>query len=374
MFIETHILQNFAPSNLNRDDTNNPKECEFGGVRRARISSQCIKRAIRCEPVFEQTTAVDNGTRTRLLARHLTDALKKAGKAEDDAASVADNFSARFVGALDKNRRTNVLIYLSAEEKQQIVDALLERWEEVQDAKHDFKGIIKEIEKAVKNRTSAPDIALFGRMLAENPNINLEAACQVAHALSTHRATMEMDFFTAVDDLQGVLESEDRETGSAMMGITGFYSACFYRYARIDWGQLLKNLDGDTALARSTVKGFLLALVLAVPTGKQSSFAAQNPPGFLLGVLRMDGKSWSLANAFERPVRAAADSGLLSPSIAALDKHWGRLSQVYGSAAAPLKTAALAVDQEAPVEHLAEAMVDNLDAWVGAIVENLPKE
>jgi|YelNatPaOPRAMG01_1025707.scaffolds.fasta_scaffold02665_15 CRISPR system Cascade subunit CasC len=371
MFVEVHMLQNFAPSNLNRDDTGNPKDSEFGGVRRARISSQCIKRAIRLHPVFARTTEVEPATRTRWITRLIVKPLIAAGKPAEQAQSVAETFATQYCKMDSKEKsRSSVLLYLSASEIQAITQALLRQWDnivaEIKENKGPLvEGMAKELFKAIKDRTSAPDIALFGRMLAEKPELNIDAACQVAHALSTHRVNMEMDFYTAVDDL-----STDEETGAGMMGVTGFNSACFYRYARVDWEQLLANLGGDAALARKTVEGFLRAAVLAIPTGKQNSFAAQNMPDFLLGVARDDGQSWSLANAFETPVRPARDGGLMAASIEKLDAYWGSLAQKFGQDG--LEPVVLAVPPDAPLTHLRAAAVPNLDTWVTRLVNRLP--
>jgi CRISPR system Cascade subunit CasC len=364
MFVEVHMIQSFAPANLNRDDTNNPKDCEFGGTRRARISSQCLKRAIRLSPVFAETTGVDVGMRTKWLVDLLRKQLVAAGKTEDEATEILAAFVPEFASKLERNsEKTAVLIYLSQAEVDSIVQTLLDRWD---DLPGDSKKVAKDLVKAHKGQTSAPDIALFGRMLAEQPELGLDAACQVAHALSTHRVTMEMDFYTAVDDL-----NPEDTAGAGMMGFTGFDSACFYRYARIDWKQLMDNLNGDADLARRTVEGFLRAAVAAVPSGKQNTFAANNPPGFLLTVVRQDGMGWSLANAFERPVYARGDSGLVAPSVEALDAYWGRLCQVY-STGTLVCTAALALDADLSLEHLAEDLVGTLDAWVSAVTQALP--
>lgn len=332
MFIELHMIQNFAPSNLNRDDTNNPKDCEFGGARRARISSQCIKRAMRTTPVFAKTTGSDTSTRTRWISRMLCKALTDRGESESDSETVAVRFADAYAQKMDKNKegRTTILTYISPEELQEIAQLTLDNWDTIipktKAADKMLGGIAKQILKKYKI-TSAPDIALFGRMLAIKPNTKiLNAACQVAHALSTHRVTMEMDFYTAVDDL-----ATGEETGAAMMGFTGYNSACFYRYARIDWDQLVQNLNDDADLAARTVEGFMRAAIEAVPSGKQNAFAAYNPPGFMLAVVREDGMGWSLVNAFEKPVRPYRNSGLVAPSVKALDTYWGRLTQVYGA-------------------------------------------
>lgn len=368
MFVELHVIQSFAPANLNRDDTNNPKDCEFGGVRRARISSQCIKRAIRLSPVFAETTGVEVGARTKwLIERCLRPPLVAAGKAEEQVTEILTAFVPEFASKLDaksgENHKTAVLLYLSQAEVDSIAQALLNNWESLPgDAKKLARALVKEH----KGQTSAPDIALFGRMLAEQPELGLDAACQVAHAISTHRVTMEMDFYTAVDDLK-----TDDTAGAGMMGFTAFDSACFYRYARVDWGQLVKNLNDDADLARRTVEGFLRALVAAVPSGKQNAFAANNPPSFLLAVVRQDGMGWSLVNAFERPVRPHRDSGLITPSVAALDTYWSRLCQVYGTGTL-VRTAALALDSDLTLERLADAQVEDLEAWIEAVTGALP--
>ncbi len=375
MFIELHIIQNFAPSNLNRDDTGNPKEAEFGGVRRARISSQAFKRAIRTEPIFAETTKVEPGVRTRLLARKLTEKLMAAGKSEEDAQAVALAFAEAFSGKMDHDR-TSVLIYLSPEEIQQMADLLTSHWEAIMAAlaapedkktKKDnpLPNLVKDFLKQTKNRTSAPDIALFGRMLADKPELNLDAASQVAHALSTHRVNMEIDFFTAVDDLQ-----REEETGAGMMGVIGYNSATYYRYARIDWNQLVKNLDGNVDLARRTVKGFLLAALRAIPTGKQNSFAAQNPPSFALAVTRNDGMSWSLVNAFEKPVRPDRDGGYVAPSVQALERYWTRLSQFYGKEG--VTPHVLNVDG-VELGDLPNAQKGNVQEWINSILGALPE-
>ena len=369
MFIELHMIQSFAPSNLNRDDTNNPKDCEFGGVRRARISSQCIKRAIRTSPVFAQATEVGIGTRTKRLLQRLRWRLTEAGKSKEEATQVLTSFVPQYASKLDSRdedvKKTAVLLYVGDEEMDRIAETILENWDQLSDDKA-VKKLAGQLVKAHKGHTSAPDIALFGRMLAEKPALNLDAACQVAHAISTHPVTMEMDFYTAVDDL-----APDEETGAGMMGFTGFNSACFYRYARIDWNQLVHNLNADEGLARRTVEAFLRAAIAAVPTGKQNAFAAHNPPDFLLAVVREDGMGWSMANAFEKPVRAGRSSGLVAPSVDALDAYWGRLSHVYATDTLA-SVAALPLNPDISLDHLANHQVDNQQAWIAAVTGALP--
>lgn len=369
MFIELHMLQNFAPSNLNRDDTNNPKDCTFGGVRRARISSQCIKRAIRLHPIFEKTTEVPPAERTRFLARALAKALERSGKGEDDSRLAASNFVGALLGGMDSKNpsRSKVLFFVSDEEKKALAQLILDHWDDA------LSGMIKKDSDAIKaykkqfsDRTSAPGVAMFGRMLADDPQLSMDAACQVAHAISTHRVNMEFDFFTAVDDLQ------DRdETGAGMMGITGFNAATYYRYARIDFEQLVENLGGDLQLARKSVEGFLRAAAHAVPTGKQNSFAAQNPPSFLLAVTRKDGISWSLANAFEKAVYPKGDQSVLEASAHALDAYWGDLIDFYGDG--PKASVGL-IGTLASLDNLGKNIIPNFEDWIDQTLDALPKE
>lgn len=381
MFIELHLIQNFAPANLNRDDTNNPKDCEFGGHRRARISSQAFKRAIRQEPAFFKTTAVDNGERSKRMTQPIVEKLVAAGKSEDDAKLVANEMVAAYYSKKEKMddkkpERTLFLVYFAQSEIERLVKATLEQWDEALKTAREGKPMAKFVKQIVddtKKRTSAPDIALFGRMLADKTELNIDAACQVAHAISTHRVNMEMDFYTAVDELQKA--DEDEGAGAGMMGFTNFNSSCFYRYACIHFDQLVENLGKDTDLARRTVEGFLRAAIDAIPTGKQNSFAAQNPTSLAVALVREDGKSWNLANAFEEPVRARRETGIIVPSIEALDSYWSELTRRRDDA--QFKAVAVWTDSakhELALNGLAGYHKPKLSAWVETINAALPKE
>lgn len=365
MIIELHLIQNFAPSNLNRDDTNNPKDCEFGGVRRARISSQCLKRAIRHHPKFAAITGIEPSMRTRLIVKELSQSLVARGLGKEEANALAETFAKHYSSknektALDKGR-TSILLFLSHAELNEIADYLKEK-----PTPEQIKKFAEDFAKSNKNRPSAPDIAMFGRMLADRPDTNVDAACQVAHAISTHRVTMDIDFFTAMDDLQA-----QEETGAGMMGVTAFNSACFYRYAAIDFDQLVANLNGDTGMALKTVEAFLYASTLAIPSGKQNSFAAQNPPDLVLVVLRGEKQGWSLANAFEKPVHATGQQSLTHASIAALDTYWKHLNHFYGETP---QCFVATLDAEAPLEELKTASRPDFASLTKAVIEALRKE
>ncbi len=169
------------------------------------------------------------------------------------------------------------------------------------------------------------DIALFGRMLAVMPEKNQNAACQVAHAISTHAVEREFDFYTAVDDLK----PEDT-AGADMIGTVEFNSACYYRYAVVDWEKLVENLQDDTDLAAKGLRAFLQGFVEAEPTGKQNSFAAHNPTEFVAISVRRNTAPRNLANAFETAIRVKRDESLTRKSAEALATKASELQAAYG--------------------------------------------
>lgn len=375
MKVELHIIQNFAPSCLNRDDTNTPKDCEFGGERRARISSQCLKRAIRQQPIFQHILAQELAKRTKLIAPRLKGTLPqdKQNAPESDAIvkGIIANLSA-FDGSSDK---TKVLLFIGEDEIQRMRDIILKEWDNLVDAhRRDSKGkgeaLAAECKKAMKGfeRTTprSPDIGLFGRMLAENPGYNIDAACQVAHAISTNRVAMELDFYTAVDDLQ-----PEGETGAGMMGVVGYNSSCFYRYALVDIVQLRENLGGDRELAERSLEAFIRAAVAAIPNGKQTSMAAQNPPEAIFAVVRSNGAPASLANAFVKPVRPYGDKDLVTASIEAMASYWERLVKIYdeqGIVARPICQL-----RDANLGALDGQRVDSLNELVSKVMDAVKK-
>ena len=414
MFIELHIIQNFPPSNLNRDDVGQPKDSDFGGFRRARISSQCLKRAIRyagkdpkdanAESVFERYTQVPLAKRTHLIASALCKRMMAKGKSEDDATKVGIEFARVYSskkGKMNTKRpeETSVLLYMSEQELDEIAKQLLdfdwkvlltgiesakpkskksdkpekEEDEEKAAAKSPLKKMIDDWVRQTEKRPSAPDIALFGRMLADKPETNIDAACQVAHAISTHTISRnDIDYFTAVDDLQ-----PKEETGAGFLDVAYFTSACFYRYVRIDFAQLVKNLGGDAELARRSVEAFLRASEAAIPSGKKNSHAQECRPSFMLSVLRGNSSAgWSLVNAFEKPVDAKNEQGLIEGSVRRLDEHFNRLYEFYDDDSVCALAVALpsgAVSKESLSPILRDAIKPTISEWINAICEPLKK-
>lgn len=336
LFLEYHLIQNFAPSNLNRDDTGAPKDALFGGHRRARVSSQCFKRAVRlASGGLELLPQANRAVRTKKLRDLLLGQLQHRNA--DEAKTKIEIALASAKLKIKDDGKTEYLLFLGDGEVSALATLIDQNWDELttsgpdKKSKKDAKAAVApEIGKKVAtlmNGGKAVDVALFGRMLADLPQVNQDAACQVAHAISTHRVEREFDYFTAVDD-----KGDEDESGAGMIGQVEFNSATFYRYAVLDLRKLLSNLQGDRDLALSAVHAFTLALARAVPSGKQNSFAAHNPPEFV-GVCLRHAAPMNLANAFERPVASRRDESLSAQSIRELAAYEARLSAVYGSAA-----------------------------------------
>ena len=363
MFIEIHTIQNFAPSNLNRDDTGSPKDCEFGGHRRARVSSQCWKRAVR--EYFSQQDLVpeaQQAVRTKKLAGRLTEMLialnreRTPEQATIVAAAAIEALGIGFDAKSKEEKKTSVLLFLGRDQIGALAALCHERWDQLlaESAKKKSalpKDVTNRLKAALRG-SCAVDLALFGRMIAEDPAQNVDAACQVAHALSTHRVAPEVDYYTAVDAL-----GRDDETGAGMVGTQEFNSACFYRYANIDLGQLEHNLQADRELALSGARAFLESFIMAIPKAKQNSTAAQSLPSFVMIVVRDKGLA-SLANAFARPVDGR-DKGLMVNSVEAFARYWGKLTKMYGPNG--IRSAVYAAIEDAGIDDLNNNAAQKVD-------------
>jgi len=347
MLIEIHVLQNHAPSNLNRDDTGSPKECVFGGYKRGRISSQCLKRTLRRSDIFQRALTGD-GLATR--TRQLPEEVKKAFEADpalkplaEEAAKKASGFGnkdGKEAGADAKSGK-----YLTAQSMfltQRDIDAVVGTLTAAAEGKtpKEFQALKPaDLQKAALVTGFRPvtvDMALFGRMTTSEAFRDVEAACQVAHALSTHKVDHEFDYFTAVDDLQGLSETEE-DAGADMIGDVEFNSACYYKYFSVDVEGLVDNLTGvgpyrrreiplaDIAAARDlagrAIAAMLKALVMVTPTGKQNSFAAHQLPAAVLVEVRPARTPISYANAFVEPARAGKRDDLVRASLHQFGPH-----------------------------------------------------
>ena len=294
MLIEIHMLQNHSPANLNRDDLGAPKTCFFGGTLRSRISSQCLKRSIRLSSEFKN---LKGGIRTRRLAEKMSQLMPdKALKSRAVAIMNACGISTKQDGSSD------MLVFTTHAALKQIVDALADDQKDNDEVAAVFKNLISTC-------VHSPDMALCGRMLETGkiPNTTVEAALQVAHAISTHSAKPEIDYYVAADDLPG------EDAGAGFVDEAMFTSACFYKYFSISWETLVQNLNGNDKLAAHTLGAFLRAAALTNPSGKQNSYAAHNLPDGIL--VEFKSSPVSYANAFVRPVGITGESDLVELSI-----------------------------------------------------------
>lgn len=319
--LELHILQSFPVACLNRDDLNSPKTAIFGGVQRARVSSQSWKRAIR--KYAQENSKQFNGQRTRLIVDPLREALVKAGvpatEALESAKKLADAISKYDEKAAAKGKQQVKTLFFTTPAE---IIALANAYKETGDVKKAIKAI------GPNELKDAADIALFGRMVANDHSLTLEGAAMFAHALSTHKVDNEIDFFSAVDDLQ----SED-ESGAGMTGTLEFNSATYYRFAALNL-DMLKNEAHLGVLAfeqrKQVVRSFVEATLLAIPGARKNSMNAFTRPGYVLGVVRAKGHPIQLVNAFEKPIRPAGGKSMFECSLDALKAEHERLNKTWG--------------------------------------------
>jgi CRISPR system Cascade subunit CasC len=346
-FIQLHLLTSYPPSNLNRDDLGRPKTAVMGGETRLRISSQSLKRAWRTSEVMETALKEHKGVRTKLMGVEIYKALKEKGvkekQAQDWAQKIASVFGKPEGGAdkkaaegeqeevvladgssvpkaLAKTLAIRQLAHFSPEERNAIdtlVATLAERGSE---------PTAEELQ-LLREKHTAADIALFGRMLADSPRYNMEAAAQVAHAISVHKVAIEDDFFTAVDDLNKGIE----DVGAGHMGETEFAAGLFYLYLCIDKDLLVENLNGDKALANRALAALAEAAATVAPTGKQNSFGSRARASFILAE-RGCQQPRSLSVAFLKPAEGRGE-GMLANAIKALTSTRDNMDKVYGDCA-----------------------------------------
>ena len=385
--LELHLLQSFPVTCLNRDDVGSPKSAFFGGVPRARVSSQCWKRAIRM--LAQQLSQERNlprfrGIRTKEIAAKLheilTHRLKDSQKAEQWATVLADRIGR---AAAEGEARTRVLLYFSPGQLEAVVDRVLDKVDldklegsqpapagrraKKDDPQAALENAIKEALRALKTPPEdAADIAIFGRMVASDPELTLEGAGLFSHALSTHEVANDIDFFSAVDDLQ-----PQEEAGAGHIGTLEFNTACYYRYVGLNW-DLLSDSDHLGTLSATERKQvldvFLRAAILAVPQARKNSMFGHTPPGVILGLVR-EGQPLSLANAFEVPVRSS--NGYLARSRQRLEEHYALLRQVFGLN--PIRELWLLLDTD-NITPKVGTRVETLDQFITQLLEGLPNE
>ena len=317
-FLQLHLLTAYAPANLNRDDTGRPKSAVFGGAPRLRVSSQSLKRAWRESDVFQTKLDRHLAKRTQRLGKEIHEHLVEGGMTEDEALKTARAIA----GVFGKIRKEDALIeqlaFISPEER---ADAF-----ELADRALSGESIGEPKPSDLLHETdTAADIAMFGRMLADAPAFNREAAVQVAHAITTHRAVAEDDYYTAVDDLK----SPGEDAGAGFIGVQEFGAGIFYLYVCVDRGLLLQNLDDTRSVRDASLAALVEAAATVGPRGKQASFASHARALFALGE-KGDSQPRSLAAAFLRPV-SGENQG--EASIEVLTVFRDRLDAAYGPCA-----------------------------------------
>lgn len=339
MYIDVHVIQTVPPSNLNRDDAGAPKQAIFGGVRRARVSSQAWKRATR-KAFAQWQEPAEQAVRTQRIARLVADAVMV--RTEGVERDVVDGIVAAVLKPLNvspgkREAETAYLLFVGRRQIERLGELIAERLPElVKLSDKELEAAAAEIPAAAELSTGHPlDVALFGRMVADLPSLNVDASVQVAHALSTHAVETEFDYFTAVDDAKDREQGDD--AGAGMIGTVEFNSATLYRYATVGFHQLVENLGGSVEDAIVGVQRFVEGFTRSVPSGHQNSFAHQTLPEALVVVVR-DDQPINLVGAFERPVRANGD-GYASASIQELAKKLKEAEDLWG--AAPRMVAAL---------------------------------
>ncbi len=285
VFVDIHVIQSLPPSCVNRDDTGSPKTAIYGGVRRARVSSQAWKRAMR-EMFKEYFNESELSERTKKIVEKVVDQICNLHSiSKEEAMPLAEKIIKR-AGVSTKDSEAKALFFMSNKQAENMAHMAL---------KDPLPGK-KEVQQAL-NEGNGVDISLFGRMVADDPALNTDASAQVAHAISTHKVENEYDYYTAMDD-----RSPEDQAGAGMIGTIEFNSSTIYRYATVAAHDLNKNL-GDIDAATKAVREFIRAFVCSMPTGKQNTFANGTPPYAVMVAFRRD-QPVNLVGAFETPVKA----------------------------------------------------------------------
>ena len=340
LYVDFHILQTVPPSCINRDDTGSPKTAVYGGVTRARVSSQAWKHAMRA--AFADDARLDVGKRTKKVAELVKEQILVLDPEQKKADKMAKE-ALKYVGIKsDDKKGTDALIFISSAQAKALAELVV-------------GGCTKDekYEEALRENPSA-DMVLFGRMVAQKASLNYDAAAQVAHSISTHAVQNEYDYFTAVDDCQ----AEDN-AGAGHLGTVEYNSSTLYRYATVNVMELAGQLGAEQAA--ETVRAFGEAFLFSMPTGKQNSFANRTLPDAVYVTIRED-QPVNLCGAFERAVPRSMQ-GYAEPSKAALAQYAQQMYSSFAEAPAQSFTVGSGLEALAPAQT-AKAMLDALEKAV----------
>lgn len=319
LFLDIHAIQTLPPSNINRDDTGSPKTCQYGGVKRSRVSSQSWKRAMRTY-FYEQSEQENVGVRTKDIVQFVANKIIEIDSSKTDEAFDLAEKIINAAGVKTKDGKARALFFLGDSQARELARAAIDN--------NNDKKYLKEILKD----NPAIDIALFGRMVADDPSLNEDASSQVAHAISTHSVDTEFDFFTAVDDL-----APEENAGAGMLGTVEFNSSTLYRYANVAIHELNNQLESEEAVV-NTAKLFVKSFANSLPTGKVNTFANQTLPQFLMVSIR-DDRPVNLVSAFEDPIKS--NDGYVEKSTRALVKEYEKVQKIVNE---PLRTFVLDIN------------------------------
>ena len=307
LYVDVHVLQTVPPSCVNRDDTGSPKIAIYGGVTRARVSSQSWKRAMRM--MFRDTFPSEKlGLRTKKIVSMIVDEINKIGGIADPETAAQRVLQAAGLKIKSADKGTEALFFMSTAQARALGELAAKDPEILKE--NPSKEAREKAQNALKQFPGI-DIALFGRMVADDPSLNTDACAQVAHSISTHKVSNEYDYFTAVDD-----KAPEDNVGAGHIGTVEYNSSTLYRYATVAIHELFKQLGEDTT---NVIQEFVRAFVCSMPTGKQNTFANRTLPDAVLVTLRAD-QPINLVGAFEKPV-PSSDNGYMAASAQRLASH-----------------------------------------------------
>lgn len=330
LYVDFHVVQTVPPSCVNRDDTGRPKTAFYGGTNRARVSSQSWKHAMRLmfKEIFESE---ELGYRTKHVVDLIASEIKKLDSSYDDETAVKEAIKVMDLADVKinekKDNKTGALFFISAVQANNLAQLVISG---EKDAKL-YKQALKE--------TPSVDIALFGRMVADDADLNVDAASQVAHSISTHAVQNEYDYFTAVDDC-----SPEDSAGAGHLGTTEFNSSTLYRYATVNVAQLKKSIGVSVA---EVIKGFAEAFICSMPTGKQNSYANRTYPDMVYVTIRKD-QPVNLVGAFEKPV--ISNNGYVEESVKKLQEYAGKVYDNFSGK--PVKSFVIGADAISDAERV----------------------
>lgn len=355
-FLQLHLLTSYPPSNLNRDDLGRPKTAIVGGKNRLRVSSQSLKRAWRTSDVFEKELGSRIGVRTGKLILELSDCLKAGGYEKNLAEEIAKNtctiYEFPFKKSTEKKpksakrdteenseeespekMKTDLLVFYNTSELdtlrsfiKQLVHDNKDNKDKINPTNDEWKKLKDSVDNLRDSKSVNPDVALFGRMMASAPSFNIEAAAQIAHAITVHEVAVEDDYFTAIDDL-----SKSDTQGAGHLGETEFGAGVYYLYACINVSELRNNLNNDE-LAQRTLIALLHAATKVAPTGKQNSFASRAYASYVM-LEQGSQQPRSLHTAFLKPVKGKNDDGIDVVAIKELEQTRKAMDKAYNMCA-----------------------------------------